>query len=94
MDAADERGARYREAICDAEDWEYLRVLADLPTASLDHFCLLHKGACELLATIDDDVVDDRVEASGLINLWAIAAAIAENAQKPLFTLVVPSRFK
>ncbi len=94
VDADAARSARYPKALADATNSRFAYTLADLPPPSFYHYGLLHQGECELLYTIDDDVVTDDIEASGLINLWASAAAIVAAQPRPLFTLIAPSGFE
>ncbi len=53
---------------------------------------VIENGECRLLHALSEDAADETVEAAGLINLWAVAAAIAQATPRPLFTLVTPKR--
>lgn len=87
---ADVAGA-YIKSLEDKSDEGYLQVLSDLPATERGYrFAVIEEGRCSLLKELNDDTVDNVVEVAGLINLWAVARAIAEAAPRPLFTLVVP----
>ncbi len=74
-----------------AGDHAYLLMLADLKDMSqVYRHAFIEDGECRLLRALSEDAADESLEAVGLINLSAVAAAIAEVAPRPLFTLVAP----
>jgi len=95
VDAAPERAAEYIDVLERQTDGGYLQTMAGLPALDgLLRHALLEGGKCTLLPTLGDDAVDETIEAAGLINLWAVAGAIAEAATRPLFTLVLPAGYR
>lgn len=94
VEAAPDRAAAYIDRLERETNGGYLGAMADLGgVEALYRHALLEGGRGILLRTLDDDVMEG-VEAAGLVNLWAVAAAIAEAAPRPLFTLIVPASLR
>lgn len=94
VDAEPDRAAGYIDLLEKETNGGYLGTPADLPGIEvLYRNAFIEGGTCTLVRTLDDNVMED-VEAAGLVNLWAVAGAIAEAALRPLFTLRVPGRYQ
>jgi hypothetical protein len=95
VDAPPERAPEYLGLLERETSEGYLRILADLPRMEdLWRHVLLENGGWSLLRKIDSEPKGEDSEAAGLVNLWAIARAIAEAAPRALFTLVPPRSFR
>lgn len=93
VDGTAEESAAYIEALERAGDHSYLLILAELESMNqVYRHAVIEDGECRLLHVLSEDAADETVEAAGLINLWAVAGAIAKATPRPLFTLVIPKR--
>lgn len=92
-DGTAEESAAYIKALERAGDQDYLLILAELESMNqVYRHAFIEDGECRLLHGLSEDAANETVEAAGLINLWAVAGAIAEATPRPLFTLVIPKR--
>lgn len=83
----------YIDSLERAGDQSYMLILAEIDDmAQVYRHAFIEDGECRLLHALNEDAADETIEAAGLINLWAVAAAIAKAAPRPLFTLVAPKR--
>ena len=74
-------------------DGRHLNPLSGLEGAPF-FYVLLQGRRGDLRYDLQQPALDPNVEASGLVNLQATAAILAQAAQRPLFTLLVPQAFK
>ena len=88
-----ERGERYLKALDRQPDGRHLNQLSGLEGAPY-FYVLLRGRRGDLRYDLQEPALDPSVEASGLVNLQATAARLAEAAKRPLFTLLVPVGFK
>ncbi|MCV0414936.1 MAG: helix-turn-helix domain-containing protein [Brevundimonas sp.] len=85
--------AAYIDSLERTGDQSYMLILAELEGMDqVYRHAVIEDGECRLLHALSEDAADEKVEAAGLINLWAVARAIAEALPRPLFTLVIPKR--
>lgn len=85
--------AAYIDSLERAGDHAYMLTLAELEgMGQVYRHAVIEDGECRLLHALNEDAADETVEAAGLINLWAVASAIAKATPRPFFTLVVPKR--
>ncbi|UQV19364.1 helix-turn-helix domain-containing protein [Brevundimonas albigilva] len=83
----------YIDSLEQAGDHAYMLILAELEGMDqVYRHAVIEDGECRLLHALSEDAADEKIEAAGLINLWAVARAIAEALPRPLFTLVIPKR--
>ena len=88
-----EEAAAYIEALERASDHNYLLILVEIEDMTqVYRHAVIEDGECRLLHALSEDAADETVEAAGLINLWAVAGAIADATPRPLFTLIIPKR--
>lgn len=94
VEGAGDEAAAYIRALEQTGDHAHLLILAELESMSqVYRHAVIENGECRLLHALSEDAADETVEAAGLINLWAVAAAIAHATPRPLFTLVPPKRW-
>lgn len=93
VDASKQEADAYIESLEKAGDHAYILTLAEIDgMGQVYRHALIEDGQCRLVHALSEDAADESFEAVGLINLWAVAAAIAKLAPRPLFTLVAPKR--
>lgn len=93
VDGTAQDAAAYIATLEEEGDHAYMLILAELDGMDqVYRHAVIEDGECRLLHALSEDAADETVEAAGLINLWAVAAAIAKSAPRPLFTLVAPKR--
>ena len=88
-----DRGDRYLKALDRGTDGRHLNQLSGLEEAPY-FYVLLQGRRGDLRYDLQEPALEPSVEASGLVNLQATAARLAEAAKRPLFTLLVPMEFK
>ena len=91
VEGPDENARQYLSDLQQATDGRYLLTLAEVASQT-DVFrdAIVADGACELEHALHEDVLDEATEVAGVVNLWAVAKAIAMATPRPLFTLVAP----
>lgn len=90
-EGAEEEAQRYMHALDRATDSQYLLTLAEVASQNdVYRNAIVADGACELEHALHEDVLDESTEVAGVVNLWAVARAIAKATPRPLFTLVPP----
>lgn len=93
VDGTAEEAAAYIQSLEKAGDHAYLLILAELEGMDqVYRHAVIEEGECRLVYDLSEGSTDESVEAAGLINLFAVAEAIAETTPRPLFTLVFPKR--
>lgn len=93
VEAAPAEAASYVAALEDAGDHAYLLVMAELDSLRSAHrHVFVEDGECRFVSSLTEGAADETQEAAGLVNLWAVAAAIARLTPRPLFTLIPPRR--
>lgn len=93
VDGTGAEAAAYINSLERAGDHAYMLVLAELKDMGrVYRHAVIEEGECRFLHSLSEDAADETLEAAGLINLWAVAAAIAKAAPRPLFTLVMPKQ--
>lgn len=91
VDGAQETADAYRARLDRSTDSTYLLTLAEIDiNASRYRHAVVVEGECTLEPALKDDVLDETTEVAGIVNLWAVARAIAMATPRPLFTLVPP----
>lgn len=89
VEGAAEGAAAFIESLERAGDETYLLILAELKNmGQVYRHAFIEDGECRLVSDLSEGAADETVEAVGMINLWAVAGAIASAAPRPLFTLV------
>jgi DNA-binding transcriptional MerR regulator len=90
-EGSDEEARRYMDALNRATDSQYLLTLAEVASRNdVYRNAIVADGACELEHALHEDVLEESTEVAGVVNLWAVARAIAKATPRPLFTLVPP----
>ena len=93
VDGPADKTAAYIASLEHSSDAAYILTLAELDGMNqVFRHAFIENGECRLLHALNEDAADESLEAVGLINLCAVAAAIAEATPRPLFTLVMPKR--
>lgn len=93
VDGTPAEGAAYIDTLEKAGDQAYMLILAELEGMNqVFRHAVIEDGECRLLHALTEDAADETVEAAGLVNLWAVASAIAKALPRPLFTLVIPKQ--
>jgi len=91
VEGSDDKARQYLRDLERAKDGQYLLTLAEVASQNdVYRDAIVANGTCELEHALHEDVLDDGTEVAGVVNLWAVAKAIAMATPRPLFTLVAP----
>lgn len=94
VDGPQNRVAQFIDLLERETDGGYLLVLSEVAgPGEVYRDALVIDGQCELVHALDEHILDEETEVAGVVNLWAVAQAIARAAPRPLFTLVMPRNF-
>jgi hypothetical protein len=86
--------AEYLAKLEKQTDGGYLATLADIADLrEMFRFALVMRGECDLLHSVNDDMMDGE-KGANLLNLFAMVTALVETAQPPPFTLITPPIFQ